>query len=361
MELQWLWNSRRDSFGLTRLRQTSYTAAIVYNSNEASLLPGVEDQDLIYRGERQPDPPQPSDQQPPGWGVGGALLVWLGSILLVLFMPLIFLIPYASSRGISPGSPNYLPALVEFATNDKTAVLLQLVALLPSHLITLLLVWALVTRFGRKPFWASIGWERPSKFPWWVDVLLSVLMGVWLFFVGSLIAKLLGAEKPTQLEHLINSSLAARYMISFLAVFTAPFAEEFIYRGVLYSALRNAVGTYGSMIAVMFGARLDRRSQDRVGMWGAVFLVLALFTIIHVPQYWPNVGVIAAVALLSIVLTLIRAFSGRLLPCIVIHLVFNAIQAGILVLEPFLRRSLPATDSVAPAAGLILALINFRF
>lgn len=334
----------------------------MHNPNEASLLPTVEDQDLVYRGERETDPSQPSDQKTPGWGVGGALLVWIGSILLVVFMPLVFLIPYASSRGINPGTPNYFPALVEFATNDKTAVLLQLVALFPSHLITLLMVWALVTRFGRRPFWPAIGWEWPSKFPWWVDVLLSVMLGIWLFFVGTLIAKLLGAEKPTQLEHLINSSIAARYMISFLAVFTAPFAEEFIYRGVLYSALRNAVGTYGSMLlALVFGTRLDRRAQDRLGVWGAVVLVLALFTIIHVPQYWPNLGVIAAVALLSIVLTLVRAFSGRLLPCIVIHLVFNAIQAAILVLEPYLRRSAPTTDSVAPTVGLLLALIDFRF
>lgn len=318
---------------------------------------------MIYRGERQTgDTSHPPNQKTPGWGVGGALLVWIGSILLVVFMPLVFLIPYASSKGISFGTPNYFPALVEFATNDKTAVLLQLVALFPSHLFTFLLVWVLVTRFGRHPFWANIGWEWPSQFPWWLDVLLGVLLGIVLFVVGNVIAKLLGAEKPTQLEHIVNSSLAARYMISFLAVFTAPFAEEFIYRGVLYSALRKTVGVYGGLLlAFVFGVKLDGRSQDRLGVWGAVVLVLALFTIIHIPQYWPNFGVIAAVALLSIVLTLVRAYSGRLLPCIVIHLVFNAITAIILVLEPYLRRSAPTTDSVAPTASLLLPLISFLF
>ena len=83
------------------------------------------------------------------------MLVWLVSILLVIFMPLVFLIPYASYKGIHLSASDYLPALVQFATNDKTAVLLQLLALLPSHLITFLLVWALVTRFGKRSFWAA--------------------------------------------------------------------------------------------------------------------------------------------------------------------------------------------------------------
>jgi membrane protease YdiL (CAAX protease family) len=335
----------------------------VNTSHEVTPLPSVEEPGLIYRRERQTtEPAQRSNPDNPAWGVGGALFVWFLSILLVIFMPLLFLIPYASYKGIHFGAPNYLPALVEFATKDKTGVLLQLLALLPSHLITLFLVWALVTRFGRRSFRAAIGWEWSTQLPWWVDLLLSVMLGIVLFGAGNIVARLLGAEKPTQLEHLINSSLAARYMISFLAVFTAPFAEEFIYRGVLYSALRKTVGVYcGWLLAFVTGAKLNPHTEDRLGVSGAVVLVLGLFTIIHVPQYWPNFGVIAAVALLSIVLTLVRAFSGRLLPCIVIHLVFNGIQALLLILEPYLHRLAPTPDQIAPTAGLLLPFINFCF
>ncbi|HEY8186278.1 MAG TPA: CPBP family intramembrane glutamic endopeptidase [Pyrinomonadaceae bacterium] len=294
----------------------------------------------------------------PSWGIGGALLVWLVSILLVVFMPLLFLIPYI----FYSGAANSLPALVEFASKDRTAILLQLLAVFPSHLITFLLVWLVVTRFGRQSFRAAIGLEFPTQFPWWLDLLLSVGVGIALFVVGSLIAKLLGASKSTQLEQIINSSLAARYTISFLAVFTAPFVEEFIYRGVLYSALQKTIGIYGGLlIASAFGEKLDQNRQERLGVSGAVVVVLVLFTIIHVPQYWPNFGVIAAVALLSIVLTLVRAFSRRLLPCVVIHFVFNGIQAALLIVEPFLHRFLPAPDQVAPTAGLLLSLIGLRF
>jgi membrane protease YdiL (CAAX protease family) len=157
---------------------------------------------------------------------------------------------------------------------------------------------------------------------------------VLLFIIGSGIAKLLGGDKPTQLEQIINSSLAARYAISFLAVFTAPLVEELIYRGVLYAPL-----------------------QRLVGVPAAVVIVLVLFTGIHVPQYLPNVGVLVAVGLLSIVLTLVRALSGRLLPCVIIHLVFNGVQAVLLVAEPHLHRFITPVDPTIPTA-LIVPLIS---
>src|SRR5204863_5598420 len=77
--------------------------------------------------------------------------------------------------------------------------------------------------------------------------------------------------------------------------------------------------------------------QRVIGQWGAVAVVASIFAGLHVVQYWPNVGAISSITLLSLVLTLIRARTGRLLPCFVIHLVFNGIQSVIIVLEPYLR------------------------
>jgi membrane protease YdiL (CAAX protease family) len=299
----------------------------VPNPDETPALSILEESDATYPIREQPSP----DPNNPPWGIGGALLVWFASILLIVLMPVVFLLPYAWARGFNTGMPNYAQALAEFALTDKTAVILQVVSLFPSHLLTLILVWAVVTRFGKKSFWVAIGWGWPRNFPWW----LSVALGVVLFGVGGFIAWLFGAEKPTQLEQIINSSLAARYIISFLAVCTAPFVEEFVYRGVLYAPL-----------------------QRLAGVRGAVVIVLALFTIIHVPQYWPNIGVIAAVALLSVVLTVVRAYSGRLLPCIVIHLVFNGIQAVILLIEPHLKPLIPSAERAAPATAFFWALIK---
>lgn len=298
------------------------------------------------------------DPDDPPWGLGGALLVWLASIVLIVLMPIVFLLPYVWSKGFNTGMPNYAQALAEFALTDRTAVLLQVVSLIPSHFLTLILVWAVVTRVGKKSFWAAIGWGWAKGFHLWSCVGLGLL----LFVIGSVLAKALGAEKPTQLEQIINSSIAARYLISFLAVCTAPFVEEFVYRGVLYSALRRDVGLFITWIsAVVFGVKLDTHARESVGVSAAVVLVLLLFTIIHVPQYWPNAGVIAAVGLLSIVLTTVRAYSGRLLPCIVIHLVFNGIQAVILIIEPHLQPLIPSADRTAPAALILFQMNALHF
>lgn len=271
------------------------------------------------------------DPNNPPWGFAGALLVWVASILLLAIVPLFFLVPYSLQRGLNPSSPDYARNLVELAVSDKTAIFLQVLALLPTHLLTFALVWALVTRFGRRPFLASLGWGWSGRIRFWS----SVGLGIALFVAGTTIAKLLGDDKPTQLEQIINSSIAARYVIAALAVLTAPFVEEFIYRGVLYSAL-----------------------QRLVGVSGAVIIVLGLFTIIHVPQYWPNFGVLGAVGLLSLSLTVIRAYTGRLLPCIVIHLVFNGITSILLLIEPHLQNIGPVKTQAAfiPFAIAHLAL-----
>ena len=126
---------------MTPLEQL-HTLLTVLNPDETSALPPLE----------EPVPTSPlqvkyqnqyADPNNPAWGLGGALLVWIASIVLILLMPVFFLLPYAWARGFHSGMPNYAEAITEFALTDKTAVLLQVVSLFPSHLLTLILVWAL--------------------------------------------------------------------------------------------------------------------------------------------------------------------------------------------------------------------------
>jgi uncharacterized protein len=317
---------------LTAARQPHKLPLIVFNPNEATAIHFADDPTSFVPAEHDGGPQPPLiNADDPTWGIGSAVFVWIASLVLMVIIPLLLLLPYAASKGLHTADPNYVKALAELALSDKTAVLLQVIAILPSHLLTFALIWAVVTRFGKRPFWATIGWRWSGQFEIW----LWIALGVALFIVGSTLAWLLGSAKPTQLEQIINSSLAARYTISILAVGTAPFVEEFMYRGLLYTPL-----------------------QKLAGAPTAFFLVLALFTIIHVPQYWPNVGVITAVALLSIALTFVRAYTGRLLPCIVIHLVFNGIQAILLIVEPYANKILPTPEPVNPTF-ILLPLIHF--
>lgn len=271
------------------------------------------------------------DPNNPAWGIVGALLVLVASFLVQIFIPLFFIIPFALSRGLNPASPDFVRGALELALTDRIGIFLQILSIFPAHLLTFAVVWAVVTGFGKRPFLESLGWTWTGRLGLWQ----SIAIGIVLFVIATGLAKLLGAEKPTQLEQIINSSLGARYTIAVLAVFTAPFIEEFVYRGVIYSAL-----------------------QRLIGVNGAVIFVLGLFTLIHVPQYWPNIGVISAVALLSIALTIIRAYYGRLLPCVVIHMAFNAVQAVLLVVEPYAQRVLPQTEPTVPTISTLWPLIR---
>jgi membrane protease YdiL (CAAX protease family) len=241
----------------------------------------------------------------PPWGIPAAMLTWIASVALIVVLQVIAIIPYLLLR--HPGSN---PDALKSMTSDKTAVFLMIIAVVPAHLLTLAIIWAVVTRMGERPFWSTLGWTWGERFRVWPSAGLAIAM----LIVGWLIIKRFGGEE-TQLDQIIASSAAARYATAILATVTAPLVEEIIYRGLLYAALQRAIGAAG-----------------------AVVIVLALFTAVHVPQYWPNIGVILTIGLLSITLTLLRALTGRLLPCYVVHLVFNGIQSLFIVLDPYIQQ-----------------------
>jgi membrane protease YdiL (CAAX protease family) len=130
----------------------------------------------------------------------------------------------------------------------------------------------------------------------------------------------------TDLDRLIESSYQARIATALVAILTAPIVEEIIYRGMLYSALEKVTG---------------------IG-W-AVAIVSIMFAGVHVLQYKNNLGVILAITILSVTLTVVRAYTGKLLPSVLIHLVFNGLQSLYLILEPYISKP----EKVQPAPALI--------
>jgi len=178
-----------------------------------------------------------------------------------------------------------------------------------------------VTRFGRLPFWSVLGWGWSKRFGFWT----SIGVGVLLLVAGLGFVQVFKGE-PTQLDKLIQSSMASRITLALLAATTAPLVEELVYRGVLYPVFQRAVG-----------------------MFWAVVIVSILFVAPHVLQYYNNLGVILVITVLSVCLTLVRARTGKLLPCVVIHMVFNGIQSALILLEPY-REVVPDVEHKAPAA-----------
>ena len=240
----------------------------------------------------------------PPWGVPGAILVWLLSIALLFVVPNLFVAPYVAYhyRGRPAATPPILLA-------DKTFVLLFVSGWLPAHFLTLVVIWALATRMGKLSWKQIFGWDWTPNFGIWKSVGIALS----LFVVAWLTTALFGG-KETDLDRILQSSRAAALVLAFLAVATAPLVEEFIYRGLLYSALQRVIG------------RLF-----------AVIVVAAMFAGLHIWQYRQNIGAILSISVLSLALTVVRARTGRLLPCYIIHVVFNGIQSIIIVLYPYLN------------------------
>lgn len=248
----------------------------------------------------------------PHWGILPAVGVLLLSIALILFTPLLFVMPYVIGKGVGFQDQQ---ALQEFLFSDRTAIILQLAPIVLAHALTLAAAWTVVTKWNTYSFRDALGWQMDG-FRWWYSLPIT------LFFYGVVIGLSLVFENvENSFEQLLKRSRDAVYLAAFFATFTAPLVEEVVYRGLLYSAF-----------------------QARLGMARAVTLVTLVFAAVHVPQYslgtQPDLAPLIALLLLSLTLTLIRAKTRNLLPCIVLHTIFNGIQSALLVAEPYLKQYL---------------------
>ncbi|HEV2665774.1 MAG TPA: type II CAAX endopeptidase family protein, partial [Blastocatellia bacterium] len=243
-----------------------------------------------------------SEPQPRLWGAGTGILVWIASVALTIGLPIVFGVAYLIVKAFQTGQTPSLHTL----TQELAFILVTVGSTIPAHLLILSICWLVVTSRGRRPFLRTLGWEWYPQFKWVHAVGLAFLMfGLMIVF-----QKLL-PHRETDFEKILRLGYSVRVMIAILAVVTAPLVEEVVYRGVLYGGIEWAHGKVAAIVAVTF-----------------------LFALVHAQQYWGSVASLAAILSLSLVLTLLRAWTGKLLPCVATHLVYNAIQAAILLMAP---------------------------
>ena len=257
---------------------------------------------ISYSNDHLTEMPTPDN---PPWGGWAALLVWLASIAFIAVIPILFVMPYVARQ------PNLLAdknELANFLKADPTALLLSVIAIIPAHILTLALAWIVVTKFNKFSFLKTLGWSS-GGFKFWHYAL--VLFGI---FAVAAVVSYYFPEQDNDMLRVLRSSRAAVFVIAFLATFTAPLVEEVVYRGVLYSAF-----------------------QRKFGIAAGVLLTTFLFAVIHVPQYYPSYSTIFMIVLLSLILTLVRVSAKNLLPCVILHTIFNGIQSILLVLQPYIE------------------------
>jgi uncharacterized protein len=264
--------------------------------------------------------PTPDD---PPWNSWIAFLVWGLSVAFVIFIPSFFVIPYIVGQGVSL---NDSTQLAEIATKDPTAILLQILGIIPAHILTLVIAWLVITNFNKHSFFETVGW-RWGGFNIWYIILATIAFyalaaGLTLYF----------GEQDHELLRILRSSRTVVYVVAFMATFTAPLVEEVIYRGILYSAFQRSFGV----------------------VW-AVVVVTLLFASVHFWQYQSSPVALLMILTLSLALTLIRAKTGNLLPCFVLHTIFNGLQAALMIAQPYF----PEIPVQAPEkASIIFRLLN---
>jgi len=262
----------------------------------------------------------PTPDNPP-FGPLEGIGLWIASVLFILLVPGFFLLPYLASldRPITETDQ-----IIAFAKTDPTSIFLQILGIIPAHILTLGLAWLLVTRGKRYSFRETLGWER-GGFRWWHYCMILVA-----FLVAAAGVEVYFPQEENELLRILQSSRAAVYIVAFVATFTAPIVEEVVYRGVLYSAF-----------------------QRKFGIPAAFFFVTLLFAVVHVPQYYPSYSTIFLLFLLSMTLTSIRVKTGNLFPCIVLHTLFNGLQSIMLILEPYV-----SSESLQEQAATLISRLH---
>jgi membrane protease YdiL (CAAX protease family) len=248
-------------------------------------------------GQRSYDPDQPP------WGAGTAIGVWLASVAAIFLLTNIGVgawVIYQQGRGLVITADQARPDKIIALPGVALVVVLSTVV---AHLITLVIVWAVVTGLGRRSIWKAPEWRWSWSNP--LAKLLFILgIVIVMFVLDSVVGRFLPESKETDFDRLIKTSSNVRIVIALVAVLTAPLVEEWVYRGVLYSGLRRVAG-----------------------VWTSVLVVAVLFAGVHFLQYWGAWAGMISITVLSLTLTIIRAKTKSILPCIAVHIVFNTVSS----------------------------------
>ncbi len=166
---------------------------------------------------------------------------------------------------------------------------------LAAYILIFAYIYLLVVYHYRLRFWEGIQWGHLNH-----GRILSYVGGGILLTIGIQIAATFLPDKGTFPLEKMFSSQDASYALAVFAVVIGPFMEELIFRGVLFS---------------IFEAR-----------WGLAFAVLAtaaLFAAMHIPEYSGAWNHVVFIFLVGLVLSLTRALTRSLAPCVILHVTYN--------------------------------------
>lgn len=233
----------------------------------------------------QPAQPFPNHTEP--WSFRDLLFFFAFAIVALLIANFATLAIYAALRPLM-GWP-LPPRLI----TQNTFFLLA--AQLLFYVILLGYIYLLVVFHYRLQFWEGLKWRRQSL----RSVANYVLLGILVTAAVQLVPSLLPDKSDFPLQRLFSSP-ASSYAIAAFAVLAAPFMEEVIFRGVLFSVF-----------------------ESRIGLRSAIVITALLFAALHVPEYWGAWDHVFLIFLVGLIFSLARGLTGSLAPSFVLHATYN--------------------------------------
>lgn len=192
-------------------------------------------------------------------GVAVAFVVTLLTILLCSVVAITIARQLPAFRGVS-------------ATDLAVTPRVFLPAQLAAYILLVAALARLFTHHLRIGFFRALNWRCPDRWP------LFLAGGALLAVVVQLSSNFLPSPPELPIDKMLRTPLDAWMMCTF-GVLIAPFAEEVLFRGLLFPALARRVGAVFSLVvtSTFFGMV---HSQQLAGAWIQVAFIVAVGTVL---------------------------------------------------------------------------------
>jgi uncharacterized protein len=189
-------------------------------------------------------------------------------------------------------------------------VVLALVAQFVFYVFIFVYIYVLVVHRYHLNFWRGIRWGPIGS----RQVAHYIAGGVLMTLAVQLAPTVLPDKSNFPLEHLFNSPASA-YATAIFAVVIAPFMEELIFRGFIFSVFELHVGLSFAIVgtAILFAGM---HSFEYKGAWNHLLLIF----------------------MVGLILSLARGLTHKLAPSVVLHTTYNAcLMIGLFVATSHFR------------------------
>jgi membrane protease YdiL (CAAX protease family) len=222
----------------------------------------------------------PRDERNPVWGYLD-VLIFFGIACAGLFLVIVLLLVLM----------HLVPSL------QPLQELVALPAQLLLYVFLYLALWLIIKIKYERPVWASLGW-RPSRIPAWQAFLAGCVLSFGVGLLGS-------ALKTPQIKSPFDRFLHSPgwiILFGFFAVLLGPVFEEVVFRGFIQPLLTRDLGPAAGILLTAFA-----------------------FGLLHGPEYSGAWQFVVLIAVAGACFGWVRAWTGSLIPAMVMHAGFNTV------------------------------------